>query len=31
VIVAFLGWLGVAAAVVGAGVLVAYLFWPGED
>jgi hypothetical protein len=31
VIVSFLGWLGVAAALVGAAVLFGYLFWPGED
>ena len=29
--VAFLGWLGVAAAVVGGVVLLVYLIWPGED
>jgi hypothetical protein len=30
--VSFLGWLGVAASIVGGLVIAAYLFWPsGED
>jgi hypothetical protein len=30
-VVGFLGWLGVAAAVVGGIVLLVYFCWPGED
>ena len=29
--VTFFDWLGVAAAVVGGAVLVAYFLWPAED